>query len=200
KVPSDQSKMIVKKYKEFRSPRGILSNIDEIESLITSTSSANQFEEALKKLGDYLGFISERFDDDGIGPDVLWLINEKKGIIIEAKSRKKEHNAFRKEEHGQLLIAERWFKTKFPDIEALPVSVHQDKIATKASFAEGVKVLTFDNILLIIKETKKLYSQLIDYHLDEKALEVQCQKLLLQFDLLSERFVEKYLDTFETMT
>ncbi|EEI55812.1 hypothetical protein HMPREF0346_3184, partial [Enterococcus faecalis EnGen0297] len=50
------------------------------------------------------------------------------------------------------------------------------------------------------KETKKLYSQLIDYHLDEKALEVQCQKLLLQFDLLSERFVEKYLDTFETMT
>ncbi|NSP65906.1 DEAD/DEAH box helicase family protein [Enterococcus faecalis] len=200
KVPSDQSKMIVKKYKEFRSPRGILSNIDEIESLITSTSSVNQFEEALKKLGDYLGFISERFDDDGIGPDVLWLINEKKGIIIEAKSRKKEHNAFRKEEHGQLLIAERWFKTKFPDIEALPVSVHQDKIATKASFAEGVKVLTFDNILLIIKETKKLYSQLIDYHLDEKALEVQCQKLLLQFDLLSERFVEKYLDTFETMT
>lgn len=71
KVPSNQSKMIVKKYQEFRSPRGILSSIDDIESLITPTSSANQFEEALKKLGDFLGFTSERFDDDGIGPDVL---------------------------------------------------------------------------------------------------------------------------------
>lgn len=197
KIPSSQSKMIIKKYQEFRNPRGILSSIDEIESLITSTSSANQFEGSLKKLGAFLGFSSERFDDDGIGPDVLWLINDKKGIIIEAKSRKKENNAFRKDEHGQLLIAEKWFKTNYPGIEAIPVSVHPDKMATKASFAEGVQVLTLDNILLIIKEIRELYSRLIESHLDGEALEVKCQELLSKFNLISEKLIEKYSTTFE---
>ncbi|BBM16344.1 MULTISPECIES: DEAD/DEAH box helicase [Enterococcus] len=199
KIPSSQSKMIIRKYKEFKEPRGILAKIDEIESFITPKSSANQFEEALKNLGIILGFSAERYDDEGVGPDLLWLISEKKGLIIEAKSRKKENNAFRKEEHGQLLVAEKWFKDNYSDIEALPVSVHSDNKATHSSYAENVLVLTLPNILLIISEVRKFYNQLIESHVGEDVLEAKCQQLLSSSNLSSEKITGTYLTTFETM-
>ena len=56
-----------------------------------------------------IGLSSERFDINGEGPDVLWLLPGKIGLVIEAKSRKKEKKALTKEEHGQLLVASEWF-------------------------------------------------------------------------------------------
>ena len=61
-----------------------------------------------------LGLSAERRDANGEGPDVLWLLPSKVGIVIEAKSRKKEKNALTKEDHGQLLVAAEWFAANYP--------------------------------------------------------------------------------------
>jgi Holliday junction resolvase len=61
-----------------------------------------------------IGLSAERHDVDGEGPDVLWLLPERVGFVIEAKSRKKEKNALTKEQHGQLLVAAEWFASEYP--------------------------------------------------------------------------------------
>jgi hypothetical protein len=52
--------------------------------------STNEYEEALKHLGERLGFLSSRPDNEqGTGPDVLWRCAEtKKAIAFEAKTEK----------------------------------------------------------------------------------------------------------------
>ena len=40
-----------------------------------------------------------------LGPDVLWLLTENLGLVIEVKSRKDRDNALYRKQHGQLLNA-----------------------------------------------------------------------------------------------
>lgn len=53
-------------------------------------ASSNQFEKALAELAIMIGLSADRHDTNGEGPDVLWLLPSQTGIVIEAKSRKKE--------------------------------------------------------------------------------------------------------------
>ena len=73
-----------------------LAHFEDVVSYLQPKSSANQFEQALCDFAKMIGIYAERHDDNGEGPDVLWLLPNKMGLVIEAKSRKKEHNALTK--------------------------------------------------------------------------------------------------------
>lgn len=100
-VPDNQSKSIIKQIGDYRNRRGFIQSFEKTVNYLQPHCSSNQFENALCNLAKMLGLQSERHDVNGEGPDVLWLLPNKTGFIIEAKSRKKEDNALTKVEHGQ---------------------------------------------------------------------------------------------------
>lgn len=98
--PSSQAEAISAFASQFRFRRGLENDFESTVCLLSASSSASQFEQALADLGRMIGFVTERFDDGGVGPDAIWLLSEKKALVIEAKSRKLAGNQFTKDEHG----------------------------------------------------------------------------------------------------
>ncbi|HEU4964586.1 MAG TPA: DEAD/DEAH box helicase family protein [Bacilli bacterium] len=79
--------------------------------------SSNQYEEALRWLGCYLGFQSSRPDHDsgiGRGPDVFWLSSEV-AIMTESKEQKGGINPYTKKEIGQSYHHLTWFEEEYPN-------------------------------------------------------------------------------------
>lgn len=197
-VPGSQATTIVDNIGDYRNRRSLLKKIENIAAYLTPNATSNQFEQALADLGEVIGFTTERFDEDGVGPDVLWLLDNYTGIVFEAKSRKKEANAFRKNEHGQLLVAEKWFKENYPKWSSIGVSVHPDNKATLSAQAENTYVLTYDKLTQIVADTKVLIERLIESSLDLNSLVLECEKLLNDSSLRSQVLEKQYLTKFKT--
>jgi replicative superfamily II helicase len=195
-APGEQAKSIINQLGEYRLRRGFLQTFDETVTFLHGGSSANQFEQALTALGLMIGFSSERHDENGVGPDVLWLLPSKQGLIIEAKSRKKEKNALTKEQHGQLLVAAEWFKSNYNEYECIRVSVHPKNTATKAAVAGASFALTYSSLARLISDARVLLSSLCESQLSGGNLIIECERLLAESTLKSESLVENYLIPF----
>lgn len=80
---------------ERKSPEGYQKTFQRLRTSVAGLDDSNasipQQEEALRALGEYLGFASTRPDnDDGTGPDVFWVDeNAKKCLAFELKTGKK---------------------------------------------------------------------------------------------------------------
>lgn len=177
--PGEQAKEIVSNIGSYRLRRGLLQSFDDIVANLHKNASANQFEQALADLAPMLGFAAERHDSNGEGPDVLWLLPGKIGLVIEAKSRKKEKNALTKEEHGQLLVAAEWFAKNYSGYECVRVSVHPQNRATKAAVAGASHALTYEKLASMIVDTRTLLEQLSESQLAEDSLITECERLLI---------------------
>ena len=195
-LPGLQAKAIVAPILAYRMRRGYLQNLEDILSRLHAEASANQFEEALANLGRMLGFTASRHDDAGVGPDVLWILPTKIGVVIEAKSRKREANPLKKEEHGQLLVAEQWFEQHYPDHKCERVSVVPNVFATEAAMAAMSKALTMDKLALLGGDARKLIRELCDSQLDAVGLEGLCERLLNKSNLVAEKITDAYLQPF----
>ena len=123
--PGEQSQSVANYLSTYRMRRGFLQDFEETVALLVASASSNQFEQALADLGQMIGFSTQRPESTGEpGSDVLWLLPGRIGLIIEAKSRKKDKNHLTKENHGQLLVSQLWFTAAYPDYTAVRVSVH----------------------------------------------------------------------------
>ena len=155
--PSIQSVVIAERIGYYRIRKGYLAKFEEIVSHLVPEASSSQFEQALADFGTCLGFTTERPEKSyGVGPDVLWLLNDKKALVIEAKSRKEFDNPLTKAEHGQLLVAEQWFKGEYPGYEAVRVSVHPNRKTTEQAIAADAHVLTYEKLNSLISDTSSL--------------------------------------------
>lgn len=123
-MPGAQGAAIAFQLRGYRMRRGMLQQFEQVVSKLNANASANQFEQALADLGRMIGLSTERHDDGGEGPDVLWLLPTKIAWILEAKSRKLEKNPLTKDEHGQLLVAQQWFDKNYDGYTSLRVVVH----------------------------------------------------------------------------
>jgi len=197
-VPGNQAESIVEKIGHYRLRRGYLEAFEEVVSFLHKDSSANQFEESLARLGEILGFETERHDNNGEGPDILWLLPEKIGLVIEAKSRKKTKNPLNKDEHGQLLIAAEWFMRAYPDYKSIRVSVHPTHFATKTAEAENSYALTYEKLQAIIADTRILLTKLCTSQLEGQNLLNRCEELLRDSYLRADKIAEHYLTSFES--
>lgn len=198
-IPGKQSKEIVRNIGDYRKRLGHLSNFEEIVRNLHKDVSSSQFEKSLCDFGEILGFRSQRLDNNGSGPDLLWLISERQAIIIEVKSRKKEENAFNKEEHGQLLVAGEWFKKEYPEYKYILASIHPNSDATLNAWAEQSYVLTYANLNLLIDETRSLLEKLVSSQLEGNNLEIECENLLLKTNLTPDNLIENYFENFKTL-
>lgn len=191
--PSPQAQAITQQLRGYRFRRGMLQRFEDVAAHLHANASANQFEQALADLAQLIGLTSERFDSGGEGPDVLWLLPGKVGLVIEAKSRKKGKNAFTKDEHGQLLVAGEWFEHNYPDYDAVRVSVHPKNTATKASSASESYALTYEKLDQLISDARTLLTQLCESQLTNAELKAECSRAVHQSHVRADRLVENYL-------
>jgi hypothetical protein len=120
-----------------------------------------------------------------------------RGLIIEAKSRKNEANALTKAQHGQLLVAENWFKKNYPKISGIRVSVHPNVTATKKSVSTNTKALTLAKLNELITETRTIVAALCESGHPDAELKHYCEELLRKSNLTPDKLVGFYLVDFE---
>ncbi len=198
-LPGEQAQAIVARLQAYRMRRGFMRVFDEAAAKLVPTSSSNQFEQALADLGEMIGFTTERPENTGEpGSDVLWLMPDQLGLIIEAKSRKKELNPLNKGDHGQILVAEKWFLAAYPAYKAIRVSVHLKAVATKASVPSGLKALTYEKLQELIGEARTMLASVCDSNLPAGELVGFTQSLLSRSSLTPLRLPKKYLVDFKT--
>lgn len=196
-VPGTQANSIVREIGGYRLRRGIIQAFEDIVANLDKNASANQFEKALADLAPLIGFSSERHDTNGEGPDVLWLLPGKTGLVIEAKSRKKAKNALTKTEHGQLLVAAEWFAKNYKGYECVRVSVHPKNKATKAAVAGASHALTYEKLAALVDDARFLLTSLSELQLSGDSLVAECERILSQSSLKADRLVATYFVPFE---
>ncbi|MGC3939952.1 DEAD/DEAH box helicase family protein [Roseobacter sp. EG26] len=90
-----------------------------IKKLLADDASSNQHEEAMRLLGEVLGFVSSRPEqesDQNSTLDVLWLHEETKcAFLWSLKTKKNNDSPLNSEEVGTGLLHLEWFDKEFPD-------------------------------------------------------------------------------------
>ncbi|ANS76970.1 helicase [Paenibacillus yonginensis] len=195
-----QAKALAENIGGYRLRRGYLQTFEDVVVKLNQQSTANQFEQALCEFAKMIGLNAERHDNQGEGPDVLWLLPEKIGFVIEAKSRKKGENPLTKEQHGQLLVAAEWFSVNYPGYECVKISVHPKNQATRAAVAGASHALTFEKLAVMISDARSLLTSLCESQLSPSHLEIECTRLLEHSNLRSDRISSFYLMPFEVQS
>ncbi len=87
----------------------------EADQISRADLSANQHEEALRRVGERLGFNASRPDNDGnVGPDVVWSDEMTKTLIaFELKTKKETGSEYSKADIGQCHNHLEWLRTNF---------------------------------------------------------------------------------------
>jgi hypothetical protein len=130
-------------------------------SLLDGSGTAFQTEEALRCLGQYLGFCSSRPDKEfATGPDVLWLADDGTALCMEAKTNKKESSQYQKDDLGQLADHVQWVRDKTAAKDIYPVIVGPLVPAT-SSANPGPEVLVVE-LSAFADLAKRLVSALTD--------------------------------------
>jgi replicative superfamily II helicase len=197
--PGSQVEKLFTLVSEFRFRRGLENEFETAVSKLSASSSASQFEQALADLGRMIGFVTERFDDEGKGPDLIWLLSDSKALVIEAKSRKLASNHFTKDEHGQLLVAEEWFKRNYPGITCLRVSVHPNQLSTEAAEATNSYVLTYSKLQELVVESRSLIQLISRSLLTGDALKIECARFLSSSKVRLDQIAENFLSPFQVV-
>ena len=192
-TPSAQAYAIAQQLRGYRIRNGLLQRFEEITAHLHASASANQFEQALTEFAQIIGLASERYDEHGQGPDVLWLLPQQLGIIIEAKSRKKGKNALTKEEHGQLLVAEEWFRKNYHGYSCARVSVHPTNKATKAAAATTSYALTYEKLAALVADARSLLKKLCESQVNKVELEAECSREVDSSPVRADRLIKNYL-------
>jgi hypothetical protein len=92
----------------------------QAESVTNTTYSSNQHEEAVRYVGELLGFSATRPDNElGVGPDVIWFDDSEKYLVaFELKTKKSAPTEYTKEEIGQSLNHLEWIDQNFKDYKS----------------------------------------------------------------------------------
>lgn len=128
-----------KDYKEMRlKSKEILDNMSFVRT-------ANLFEEALKEVGEMLGFESQRPDNEfKVGPDNLWCGVHNQYIFFECKNEvKNDRDTIKKSEAGQMCNHCAWFEEKYGDVKVCRIFVAPTNILShQANLTHKVVVMT----------------------------------------------------------
>ncbi len=141
-----------------------------------------------------LGFRSQRPEREfGMGPDVLWLLNQRIGFVMEAKSNKEPNNPLTKKEYGQLLTSFEWFRNQYPRYEGVKITVHPNALALHEVVPSDTMVLTLNNLAVLVSHIRELLSELCSGTHEEAALRARCKAKLRELDLNPDRIRAKFL-------
>ena len=176
----------------------MIADFDEAVSGLVPEASTNRFEQSLAELGTYLGFETQRPDHQfWIGPDVLWIAPDPHDFVIEAKSHKEAYNPLYKGDHAQLLEAEHWYKTTYPNRAAVRVSALREAAADAKASTAGTMALTLDALARLSGAVRRLLEELVVEEGDEGAIQRRCEALLITNSLTPDALKKCFLVPFD---
>ena len=195
--PGLQAESVVARLVEYSHRGSLIPDFEEAVAELVPEASANRYEEALCNLGAYLGFDAERPDKTfGVGPDVLWRTDGAFDFVIEAKNEKNDSTPLYKKEHAQLLEAENWFKSTYPNRQAIRVSALREAVADGRATPTGTYALELNEITKLVGALRNVLVQLIHGTRDEYMLRQQCESALQTEHLKPESIKEHYMKQF----
>ena len=132
---------------KIQAPRSLERDLEPLKDGGTSA----QTEEALRSLGQYLGFQSSRPEKEhGTGPDVLWIFPDSSAFCIDVKSDKEESSVYRKGELGQLSDHVQWVKNNLSVGNIVPAFIGPEvPVSDVANPPAGVKVANLEKFRAI---------------------------------------------------
>lgn len=146
-----QAESAVAFYKErFLEPNDCILEINRlIDDLKFEDDFASEFESAVSFLGKFIGYSSQRPDNDiGTGPDVLWAVGELKYFIIECKNGIKIGNNVSKSHVEQLQSSLTWFESTYDkSCTTTQIMVHPSRDLENTAFAtNSMKVIDVEKL------------------------------------------------------
>jgi len=105
-----------------------------LEDLTLNPEATHRFEAAVRDLGSFLGFGSQRPEQDfGKGPDNLWAVGGHDYLVIECKSGAIT-DKISKSDCNQLIGSMSWFRSAYDaSCQATPVMIHKSHIFDRYS-------------------------------------------------------------------
>ena len=196
-VLGKQSSEIVKRLREYHRRPALLCDFDEEMSNLVPEASASRYEEALCKLGSYLGFDAERPENVyRVGPDVLWRTDATFDFVIEAKSKKNEDNPLYKNDHAQLLQAEHWFKQTYPEREAVRVSALPEAVAEEKATPTGSFAFRLNEVTMVVSALREVLNELVGTSGGPEALRERCEASLIRARLKPAAIRDEFMKQF----
>jgi hypothetical protein len=187
-------KNYINKYKDFKE---FNLHINQILDNFSFGIQSEKFEAALKDLGEMLGYISQRPDQEiRKGPDNLWGISYGNYVIFECKSEVDENrNAINKSEAGQFNSSCGWFKDEYgQDAKVLPIMIIPTRrLAYEANFNEEVFIMKKNGIKEFKKNIKGFIKEIKNYKLDSISDE-KIQEYFNQYKLNITDFKDNYIE------
>ncbi len=182
--------IVVDWFNSFSNPNAAIAELQMLGARLSYGAVPKALEQALLEITRPLGAIGSRPEAElGKGPDDLW-IWPKVSLVIEVKN---EHEIpLPKKDSGQLHDSLQWFKTNYPNREAIPMVVAKVTTTQKdANFPSDTRVLTPKMMATLLDNLELFIGRLV-----EKApLTPNPQEILnLQSEcgLLPDEFISRY--------
>lgn len=171
--------------------------IDELCANFSFGVTAEKFEIAVKHLGEYLGFESQRPDQEyKKGPDNLWHSANGCYFLIECKDevdlKRKEIS---KDEAGQMSNHISWFESEYPDAPSVTnLWIHPTNVLSNlADINKEIFVITPSKLDLLKKQIQKSAAEYQAIELKSVSDEV-ISRILKQYNFLEKAFVNVYME------
>lgn len=172
---------------------------NEILDNLSFGINSNKFESSLQKVGEMLGFISQRPDKDiRKGPDNLWCGVENHYFIFECKNEVSDNREeISKHEAGQMNSHCAWFKSEYGDNVSVSrfLIIPTKKLSYHADFEHDVKIIRKGKLRDLKQNIKHFIDNLHSYSLPDISDDT-LQKLLSEHHLdiedLKIRYSENY--------
>ena len=163
-----------------------------LESLVFKPYTAYIFEEALKTIALYIGFNSQRPEEEiGKGSDVLWSVGNLKYLVIECKNGATT-SSISKRDCNQLNGSGEWFTTTYDHTCFFtPILIHPSvKLDSDASLKPNTRIINIEKLDLLRKNISDFISSIcLENKInDEKAI----RERLIYHNLTADRFCEIY--------
>ena len=165
-----------------------------ITSSLAFSPEADDFESALQKIGQLIGFISTRPEKEtcGEGPDNLWATGNNKYFVIECKSAAVAET-ISKDYCNQLGGAMRWFANEYGEVYFLiPVMAHKSTVIDRqATAVPGMMIITPDKLEQFKRNINEFVVAVSQN--DNWQDETRINQLLIRYKLRSNDIAENYM-------
>ena len=174
-------------------PNKIIIEVNGIlDDLQFKEDSSNIFEESLKKIARYLGFGSQRPEQEyKKGPDVLWKIGDLKYLVIEAKNEAVT-STISKGYCNQLNGSCNWFKEKHDETCSFtPILIHPSNTFEYAASPESsTRIMTKDKLDEFVKSVRLFINSICSNN--EISNQVAIREKLIAYKLRAGDFEDNY--------
>lgn len=196
-INTSRLQLIKKKLKQFPNYLDLKLFVDELCSNLVFTVDSETFEETVKRLGEYLGFESQRPDlEYKTGPDNLWHFGNGIFFLIECKNEVDlNREEISKTEVGQMSNHISWFEDHYPKVQSCTnIWVHPTNyISPLANLGKKVYAITPTKLEKLRKAILKYTSEFQSIDLAAVSDEF-IQKLIKQYQFEEQSFINNYLE------